>query len=166
MHPDTWELPFLAVWALLYVVVLCRAGGTYALGRLARSGAARVRSLERLFATERYRRVEATLDRWGAPLVAVSFLTVGIQTLVNAAAGAGRMSLWRYLPALAVGGAAWALIYAAVGFVGVAAVASAYARWPVATIVVTALLVLLLVGFIAVRVLGRRQTIGADATLD
>lgn len=35
-------------------------------------------------------------------MVALSFLTVGFQTLVNLAAGAARMPLRRYLPAMVV----------------------------------------------------------------
>lgn len=49
-------------------------------------------------------------------MVAVSFLTVGFQTAANFLAGSMRMPLSRYLPALFVGGAAWALIYATAGF--------------------------------------------------
>lgn len=48
-------------------------------------------------------------------MVAVSFLTVGFQTAANFLAGSIRMPLSRYLPALLVGGAAWALIYATAG---------------------------------------------------
>ncbi|GGT49847.1 hypothetical protein GCM10010271_62630 [Streptomyces kurssanovii] len=44
-------------------------------------------------------------------MVAVSFLTVGFQTAANFLAGSMRMPLSRYLPALFLGGAAWALIY-------------------------------------------------------
>ena len=46
--------------------------------------------------------------RWGAPVVTLSFLTVGIQTLVNLAAGVMRMPLRRYIPALTVGAILWA----------------------------------------------------------
>lgn len=98
----------------LYVVVLLRAGGTYALGRLAASGVRRSRIGDRIPAAK-LRRVETTIARWGAPVVAASFLTVGFQTAANFTAGTLRMPLTRYIPALAIGGVAWALIYATVG---------------------------------------------------
>ncbi|MEV7654256.1 VTT domain-containing protein [Streptomyces anulatus] len=98
----------------LYVIVLLRAGGTFAVGWLAGAGARRGR-FAKLTSSERFRRAERAIQRWGAPVVAVSFLTVGFQTAVNFLAGSMRMPLSRYLPALFVGGAAWALIYATAG---------------------------------------------------
>ncbi|MFG3255080.1 DedA family protein [Streptomyces sp. NPDC048172] len=98
----------------LYVIVLLRAGGTFAVGWLAGTGARRGKLAER-FSHERFRRVERAIQRWGAPVVAVSFLTVGFQTAANFLAGTMRMPLRRYLPALLLGGAAWALIYATAG---------------------------------------------------
>ncbi|MEU4657852.1 VTT domain-containing protein [Streptomyces sp. NPDC023723] len=98
----------------LYAIVLLRAGGTYAVGRLAGAGARRSRFAGR-YSPDRFRRVERAIQRWGAPVVAVSFLTVGFQTVANFLAGSMRMPLPRYLPALFVGGAAWALIYATAG---------------------------------------------------
>ncbi|MFD3514694.1 DedA family protein [Streptomyces sp. NPDC058657] len=98
----------------LYVIVLLRAGGTYAVGRLAHAGARRGRFAERM-SGPKFQRVERSIQRWGAPVVAVSFLTVGFQTAANFIAGTMRMPLPRYLPALFLGGAAWALVYATVG---------------------------------------------------
>ncbi|WP_175410089.1 VTT domain-containing protein [Streptomyces sp. TRM64462] len=98
----------------LYVIVLLRAGGTFAVGWLAGAGARRSRFAERI-SSAKFRRAERAIQRWGAPVVAVSFLTVGFQTAANFLAGSMRMPLPRYLPALFVGGAAWALIYATAG---------------------------------------------------
>jgi membrane protein DedA with SNARE-associated domain len=98
----------------LYVIVLLRAGGTFAVGWLAGAGARRSRFAERI-SSAKFRRAERAIQRWGAPVVAVSFLTVGFQTAANFLAGSTRMPLRRYLPALFVGGAAWALIYATAG---------------------------------------------------
>ncbi|MFJ8861779.1 DedA family protein [Streptomyces sp. NPDC102451] len=99
---------------VLYVIVLLRAGGTFAIGWLAGAGARRSRFAGRI-TSARFRRAEQAIQRWGAPVVAVSFLTVGFQTAANFLAGSMRMPLPRYLPALFVGGAAWALIYATAG---------------------------------------------------
>ncbi|MFH8760408.1 DedA family protein [Streptomyces atroolivaceus] len=98
----------------LYVIVLLRAGGTYAVGWLAGAGARRSKFAGRI-SSAKFARAERAIQRWGAPVVAVSFLTVGFQTAANFLAGSMRMPLRRYLPALLVGGAAWALIYATAG---------------------------------------------------
>ncbi|MEU5918679.1 VTT domain-containing protein [Streptomyces sp. NPDC047141] len=98
----------------LYVIILLRAGGTFAVGWLAGAGARRSRFADRI-SSEKFQRAERAIQKWGAPVVAVSFLTVGFQTAANFLAGTMRMPLPRYLPALFVGGAAWALIYATVG---------------------------------------------------
>lgn len=98
----------------LYVIVLLRAGGTFAVGWLAGAGARRSRFAGRI-SSGKFRRAERAIQRWGAPVVAASFLTVGFQTAANFLAGSMRMPLLRYLPALFVGGAAWALIYATAG---------------------------------------------------
>ncbi|MGY1439410.1 DedA family protein [Streptomyces reniochalinae] len=98
----------------LYAIVLLRAGGTFAAGWLAAAGTRRSRFAERM-SSARFRRVERAVQRWGAPVVAVSFLTVGFQTAANFLAGSMRMPLPRYLPALFIGGAGWALLYATVG---------------------------------------------------
>lgn len=98
----------------LYVIVLLRAGGTFAVGWLAGAGARRSRFAGRI-SSARFQRAERAIQRWGAPVVALSFLTVGFQTAANFLAGSMRMPLPRYLPALFVGGAAWALVYATVG---------------------------------------------------
>lgn len=98
----------------LYAIVLLRAGGTFAVGWLAGAGARRGRLAERI-STPKFRRAERAIQRWGAPVVAVSFLTVGFQTAANFLAGSMHMPLSRYLPALFVGGAGWALVYATAG---------------------------------------------------
>ncbi|WP_328307172.1 hypothetical protein OG432_02320 [Streptomyces sp. NBC_00442] len=98
----------------LYVIVLLRAGGTFAVGWLTAAGARRSRFAGRI-SSAKFGRAERAIQRWGAPVVAVSFLTVGFQTAANFLAGTLRMPLSRYLPALFVGGAAWALMYATAG---------------------------------------------------
>ena len=139
--------PYPVAFATLFVVVLLRAGGTYALGRGAYAGAGRTR-LRRLTRRPGFRRAEQLVARWGAPVVTASFLTVGVQTLVNLAAGLARMPLRRYLPALAVGGAIWAFIYATVWSAGLAAWRQLYALSPVGATVVLVALALALVGYV------------------
>lgn len=87
--------------------------------------------------------MQQLVARWGAPFVALSFLTVGIQTLVNLAAGVMRMPLRRYIPALTIGSILWAFLYATVGFATFAGWRQMYVLSPTAAIVI---LVILLVG--------------------
>ena len=66
----------------------------------------------------RYEQATELVARYGAPVVAVCFLTVGFQSLVLLAAGGLRMPLRRFIPALLAGSILWALLYGTVGFVG------------------------------------------------
>src|SRR5688500_13483034 len=132
---DFWKgWPYPVAVAALFVVVMLRAGGTYALGRAAREGVRRSR-LARLMAKPRFARMQQLVARWGAPVVIVSFLTVGIQTLVNLAAGVLRMPLRRYVPALIVGSIIWAFLYATVGFATFTAWRQVYQVSPAVAIV-------------------------------
>lgn len=149
MDPTTWNLHLVVVWLIMYGIILCRAGATYVLGRLTRGGLSRSPRIRALLVSERYRRAEWRVNRWGPPIVAVSFLTVGFQTLANLAAGTTRMPWWRYCAALAVGGAAWATVYSLVGFAGFRAILLAYERAPVLTVAIAVLaLVVLVVGLV------------------
>ncbi|MHC0430372.1 DedA family protein [Streptomyces sp. O3] len=127
--------------AVLYAIVLLRAGGTFAVGWLAGAGARRSRLAGRI-SSAKFQRVERAIQRWGAPVVAVSFLTVGFQTAANFLAGSMRMPLSRYLPALFVGGAAWALVYATVGLEVFEILAKLFAERTATGMAVTAALLL------------------------
>ena len=143
---DFWrDWPYPVAVAVLFLIALLRAGATYALGRAAQGGARRTR-VAKLMARPGFARVQDVVARWGAPVVTLSFLTVGIQTLVNLVAGMTRMPLRRYLPALAAGSVLWGLLYATVGFAGVTAWWQLYLRSPVLAV---ALLVALVGGIIA-----------------
>ncbi|HJB11229.1 MAG TPA: VTT domain-containing protein [Candidatus Brachybacterium merdavium] len=137
-------LPIVGGVAFLYLVILLRAGGTYALGRGARKAANRGKVAAWL-ESERVERASRIINKWGAPVVAFSFLTVGFQTAANAAAGLTGMSLKRYLPALAVGGFAWAVIYATVGLAAVALWLELFLHSPWAAVAALALVVVLII---------------------
>ncbi|GHH45488.1 DedA family protein [Streptomyces candidus] len=139
----------------LYVIVLLRAGGTYAVGRLAHAGARRSRFAERM-SEPKFQRVERSIQRWGAPAVAVSFLTVGFQTAANFLAGTMRMPLPRYLPALFLGGAAWALVYATVGAGALKLLVRLFAGNTAAAVGVVAAVLLVVCGVVVYR--RRRST--------
>ncbi|MBC2933559.1 DedA family protein [Nocardioides sp. zg-1228] len=105
------DWPVVPLYAFLVVVAFCRAGGTYLVGRGARGAAGRRWSLDNAWLA----RGEEVVRRFGAPAVTLCFLTVGVQTAVNLAAGTLRMPLRRYVPALFLGALIWAGVYLTVG---------------------------------------------------
>lgn len=135
------EGPWWGMFLFLCGVVFLRAQGTYWAGWWLRKGAvrgaqrqevelddvaleqdaspqrkptARARVAAR-FAGPKWDRAQAFVERWGFIGVPASFLTVGFQTLVNAAAGFTRMRWYIYTPAMIPGCIAWALLYATLG---------------------------------------------------
>lgn len=140
--PTTWEAPFAVVVIAMFCIVMARANGTYWLGRGITKGAASTR-LKHLLDSKHYATGARWLNRWGPPAVTLSFLTIGIQTMVNLAAGVTRMPLRRYLPAVTVGCIIWAFMYSTVGFIGWAAVVK---LWEISPLAVLALAVVLAVG--------------------
>lgn len=153
------SLPVEAVVAFLFAVVFCRAQATYWLGRAARRGVdGRVtrraedarpgsRGIQDLLDRPRARRAVAWIDRWGWPVIPLSFLTIGFQTVVNAAAGALRIGWPRYTLAMIPGCIAWAVIYATVGFAVVEAWlrAAAQSGWFALALVLAAALAVIVV---------------------
>lgn len=108
------SLPFGVALAALFAIVMIRVNVTYWIGRGAVAGFAHTRfgrSLERPKAA----RAQVLIQRWGPYAVVLSFLTIGLQTAINLAAGAARMPLRRYLPAAIAGSLMWALLYATIG---------------------------------------------------
>ncbi|MEV4330761.1 VTT domain-containing protein [Streptomyces sp. NPDC049597] len=146
--------------AALYAVVLLRAGGTFAVGWLAGAGARRSKLAGRI-SSARFQRAERAIQRWGAPVVAVSFLTIGFQTAANFLAGSMRMPLPRYLPALFLGGACWALVYATAGL-GVLDLLARLLAAPTAVRVAAVAALLLAVCGVAVHLRRRRCTRSDD----
>ncbi len=117
------EDPYGWVWLLFFCVVVLRAQATYWIAR-----AVTTQTLSHTRPRSGWRaRVHAWLDgdsahrglsqlrRWGAPAVTISFLTIGAQTAVNAAAGVVRMPFRRYLLAMLPGCAAWAVVWTTIG---------------------------------------------------
>lgn len=104
-----------AVFIFLFCVVFPRAQATYWLGRGVVSGVLKTRWRERLEGPG-MAQAQAYLDRWGPWGVPVSFLTIGFQTLVQAAAGVGRMRYGVYTLVMIPGCLAWAGIYTGFGY--------------------------------------------------
>jgi membrane protein DedA with SNARE-associated domain len=108
------RLPLLEAVGFLFVVAMLRANATYWVGRGVLGGVARTRFAHRLDGPTMHR-AERFMARWGVFAVPLSFLTVGVQSAVNATAGLTRVPLVRYLPAVTVGALLWAVVYATVG---------------------------------------------------
>ena len=67
-------------------------------------------------------------------MVTLCFATVGFQTLVLMASGAGKMPLRKYLPANILGCMLWAMIYSTVGMVGFRLLGWSWDKSPALTI--------------------------------
>lgn len=157
-----WLFPF------LFMVVLSRAQMTYWLGRAAASGAVRASgrsgflgAIARWFEGPVPRRGAALLDKWGIIVIPLCFLTVGVQTAVNAGAGLVRMRWSTYTIAMIPGCVLWALLYG----LGMLAVFAAAVRaiagspWGWAGLA-------LIVALIALKVVwGRRKRAAVDLAL-
>jgi len=146
--------PFAVTFAVLFLIVLARAQATYWIARGVSTGAMHTRLADRLSGPKISRAI-TEINRWGPPVVTVSFLTVGFQTVANAAAGLVRMPWVRYTVAMLIGCVAWALIYATVGIAAVEAAMALAARSPWALVAVIAALIA--VAAIVITVVSRRR---------
>ena len=153
--------PYPVTVAALFVIVMLRANATYWVGRAARAGAGRTR-MQRALGSAGFARAQALVARWGAPVVSLSFLTIGIQTLVNLAAGAARMPVRRYLPAAVVGSVAWALLYGTAGFVTLEAWLALYRRSPATAVVAIVVLAAAVVALATWRSADRSSTAAVE----
>lgn len=148
MNPLEWSFPIAVTWLIMFGIIIARAGGTFLLGRLARTGIRKIERVDTIMSGPKYRKAEGMIERFGAPVIAVSFLMIGVQTVLNLAAGTTGMSYRRYLPALAVGGAMWATIYSTVGLIGFKALAAGYEAAPGLTIGLSVCFALAIVGLV------------------
>ena len=137
--PFISEGPWWGVFLFLCGVVFLRAQATYWVGWWLRKGAAsgdrnaslvevsdeqtadatpqptRRARFARRFSGPAWDRAQRFVERWGYIGIPLSFLTVGFQTMVNAAAGFTRMRWDLYTVAMIPGCLAWAAIYASLG---------------------------------------------------
>lgn len=155
------DWPVLPLYLFLVVVAFGRGGATYVLGRGARGAAGRRWRLDATCVV----RGEDVVRRFGAPAVTLCFLTVGVQTAVNLAAGTLRMPARRYVPALLVGALLWAAVYLSVGVAVVEAFWGSRRPWLLIAVLVAAATTAVIVG----NVLRRRGASGrpvADESLE
>jgi membrane protein DedA with SNARE-associated domain len=113
--------PFWLAFLFLTCVVCLRSQATYWLGRGIRAGIVKTSWSEKL-ASEKATAGREKLERYGWPIIPLSFLTVGFQTAVNLSAGLIGWRWPRYTLAASFGWVLWGAIYAAGGlavFVGI-----------------------------------------------
>lgn len=110
---DDW--PVALTFVVFFLGALTRGNATYWLGRGARRGGERTRA-HRYLSSPLVRRAETVVARMGPPAVTLSFLTIGVQSAVNVAAGVLRMPIWAYEIAVSVGALLWAAVYTTIGF--------------------------------------------------
>ncbi len=130
------DLPFWQAFVALWVIVMARSTATYAVGRGAIAGWSRSRGEATALA-----RARSWVERLGPVAVALSYLTIGIQTAVHLSAGVLRMPLRVYLPAAVLGSVAWAALYATAGLAVIQAwlAAEAGSWWGAAALAAVAL---------------------------
>lgn len=90
----------------------------------------------------------------------LSFLVVGVQTMVSLVAGVTRMPLRRYLPAVTIGCVIWAFIYGTGGMVSFVIIARAWEHNPLLTVLGLAVIVGAFASFFLRR--GRRTVESPD----
>jgi len=108
------DAPFGVTFIFFFLGAFARGNATYWVGRGIAKGVERTRFHEHLRG-QVYRQAQKFIERWGLFAIPLSFLTLGIQSAVNASAGISRMPLRRYLPAVALGALLWSSIYTTVG---------------------------------------------------
>ena len=108
------SLPYPWVFLFFWCLAMMRSHTMYWIGRGITAGTARSRWVS-LLESPVYARAQAWSARWGVLAVPVSFLTVGIQSVIQLSAGVARMPLLRYVAATAAGAIAWAAVYTTIG---------------------------------------------------
>ena len=122
------NFPFWGAWIFMYVLGTLRGQGTYWIGRGASSAATHVGSEEEhdskwakikaWLNSDRTKTGRTLVHKIGVVAVPLSYLTVGLQTAVLAAAGLVRIQWWKFTVAQIPGAIAWATIYSGVGLAG------------------------------------------------
>lgn len=155
------EGPFLLLYGFFLFGAFARSQTIYWLGRAVAAGTLRTRWADRVD-TPRTRRASAAIDRWGLPVIPLSFLTWGFQSAVQVAAGLIRMRWLRYTLATVPGALAWALVYSAGGMAALtgAVALAAESPWALAG---AAVLVAAAVVAVTRRVRRRRALAEAEA---
>jgi membrane protein DedA with SNARE-associated domain len=147
-----WGWPIGWLFAALFVIAMLRGQLLYWIGRTLTRATLDHTYPRAGWRASAYRWLEGgganagieSVRRWGLVAVPFSYLTLGVQSAIQAAAGVLRIPCWHYCVAQIPGALAWAGIYTSFGFVTWAAIGAGIRRYPAPT--VTLLLVTLVIG--------------------
>jgi len=103
------------------------------------------------------------IRRWGLIAIPFSYVTIGLQSMIQAGAGVLRIPWWKYTLAQIPGALAWGAIYASFGFFAWSLIGQAAAGNPAAAIALAALAVVLIGGLVLIR---RRSDDAVEAIED
>lgn len=150
--------PWAWAWCGFFLVALLRGGATYLIGRGVAAGVIRWRA-----PAARTRAVMERVGTWGAPVVALSFLTVGVQTIANLSAGLIEMRWPRYLSGLVPGAAAWATVWSTIGMAAFYALLGGVRGEPLIALAGIVVVVAVVVTYLALRKRAARLVSGDDS---
>lgn len=169
--PEFSQFPIALALVGLFAVAVLRGQATYWIARSVTEQTLRHThptsgwraAVHRWLFSDAMDRGRGAVERCGVVAIPLCYLTVGLQTVVLASAGVLRMRWLRFTLAQAPGAAAWAVIYATIGFtVWEALFAAAFAGGPGA--VVALAIVLALGGAVVHRVLAQRRRTSVPAS--
>ncbi|GBG97005.1 hypothetical protein [Lactococcus termiticola] len=150
------SLPLWQASLIIFVAVACRAQSTYWIGRAIQAGLLKTKwGQKRAESAEKSGGVTA-IERFGLPIIPLSFLTVGFQTLVQLGAGLIGLSWLRYSLAALPGYIAYGIIYAAGGLSLFRALATGSIGLLILFIIIV--LVLMIAGHILMRYIKRENS--------
>ncbi|MGC0142339.1 DedA family protein [Pseudactinotalea sp. Z1732] len=164
--------PFWAVYVVLFLMAMARGQMMYWIGRIPTEQALKRTAPTTGWRARAHRWLSdggadagvRSIQRWGLPVVSFCYVTVGFQSLVQAAAGMLRIPLLWYILAQIPGSLAWAAIYSTIGFGLWAAIIAAAAGSPAGLIAMT-LALALAVTLIALRIRRKRARAAAEPPL-
>lgn len=127
--PQWQDWPVAVIFVAGVLGAAARSQATYWIGRGVAARLLGTRWSHRLDGP-RTRRAIASIQRWGMPIVPLSFLTIGFQTAINGAAGLIRIGWLRYTLWAVPGWILWSLLWTGIGFATVLGALALAARSP------------------------------------
>lgn len=109
------SLPLWQATLFLFIVVFFRAQMTFGLGKIIHMGILKTKWGKKAEKSEENRAGMLALQKYGWPVIPLSFLTVGFQTVVQLAAGMLDWKWSKYTLVALPGYLAWGFVYAAGG---------------------------------------------------
>ena len=149
------DWPVLGIYLFFLFGAVARSQALYWLGRGVAAGVLRSRWGERLDSEAVHRAVRA-IERWGMPIIPLTFLTVGFQSAVQSAAGLVRIGWLRYSLWSIPGALVWAVVWAGGGMAALAGALALAAESPWA-LAAALVLVVGAVTFLVLRTRRRRE---------